>query len=96
VVNLRRTWDQLTLLIVYKGLARERWASSNKKGYMNREKILIQHWRWLQVNGTTQQAASCKRQAASLTRKNYNVIGVYRRKKYDDKIYESKRSIKNN
>jgi len=30
-----------------------------------------------------QQAPSCKLQAASLTRKNYNVIGVYRRKKYD-------------
>jgi hypothetical protein len=58
--------------------------------------ILINHWRWLEANGYKQQAASCKRQAASLTRKNYNVIGVYRRKKYDDKIYESKRSIKNN
>jgi hypothetical protein len=58
--------------------------------------MLINHWRWLQVNGTKQQAASCKRQALDLTRKNYNVIGVYRRKKYDDKIYESKRSIKNN
>ena len=30
-----------------------------------------------------QQASSNKRQASSLTRKNYNVIGVYRRKKYD-------------
>ena len=58
--------------------------------------MLINHWRWLEANGYKQQAASCKRQAASLTRKNYNVIGVYRRKKYDDKIYESKRSIKNN
>ena len=58
---------------------------------MNRQKILIEHWRWLQVNGSKQQAASCKRQAASLTRKNYNVIGIYRRK-----IYESKRSKKNN
>jgi hypothetical protein len=44
-------------------------------------KILINHWRWLQVNGTKQQAASCKRQAASLTRKLYKDIGVYRRKK---------------
>jgi hypothetical protein len=43
--------------------------------------ILINHWRWLQVNGTKQQAASCKLQAASLTRKNYNVIGESRRKK---------------
>ena len=68
---------------------------TGRKDIMNREKILIEHWRWLQVNGTKQQAASCKQQAASLTRKNYNVIGVYRRKKYDDKIYESKRSKKN-
>jgi len=52
---------------------------------MNRQKILIEHWRWLQVNGTKQQAASCKLQAASLTRKNYNVIGVYRRKKYENR-----------
>jgi len=52
---------------------------------MNREKILIEHWRWLQVNGYKQQATSCKLQAASLTRKNYKVIGVYRRKKYDKK-----------
>jgi len=36
--------------------------------------ILINHWRWLQVNGTKQQAASCKRQAASLTRKHYRII----------------------
>jgi hypothetical protein len=36
--------------------------------------ILINHWRWLQVNGTKQQAASCKRQAASLTRKHYKNI----------------------
>ena len=69
---------------------------SSRGGGPERALILIQHWRWLQVNGTKQQAASCKRQAASLTRKNYNVIGVYRRKKYDDKIYENKRSIKNN
>jgi hypothetical protein len=43
-------------------------------------KILINHWRWLQVNGTKQQAASCKQQAASLTKKNYNVIGIYNSK----------------
>jgi hypothetical protein len=47
---------------------------------MDRQKILIEHWRWLQVNGTKQQAASCKRQAASLTRKNYNVIKSYKLK----------------
>jgi len=58
---------------------------------MNREKILIEHWRWLEANGYKQQAASCKQQAASLTRKNYSVIGLYGRKNY-----ESKRSKKNN
>jgi hypothetical protein len=36
--------------------------------------ILINHWRWLEANGYKQQAASCKRQAASLTRKHYNDI----------------------
>ena len=53
---------------------------------MNREKILIRHWHWLQVNGYKEQAASCKLQAASLTRKNYRII----------KEYESKRSKTNN
>ena len=52
--------------------------------------MLINHWRWLQANGYKQQAASCKLQALDLTRKNYKVIGVYRRKNY-----ESKRSKKN-
>jgi hypothetical protein len=47
--------------------------------------ILINHWRWLEANGYKQQAASCKRQAASLTRKSFNVIGKYRRKKYENK-----------
>jgi hypothetical protein len=42
--------------------------------------MLINHWRWLQANGYKQQAASCKRQAASLTRKNYNVIKSYKLK----------------
>jgi hypothetical protein len=46
-------------------------------------KILINHWRWLQDQGPSykQQATSCKLQAASLTRKLYKDIGVYRRKK---------------
>ena len=44
-------------------------------------KILINHWRWLEANGYEQQAASCKLQAASLTRKLYNDIGIYRKKK---------------
>tara|TARA_R100000900_G_scaffold127738_1_gene102670 strand:+ start:205 stop:375 length:171 start_codon:yes stop_codon:yes gene_type:complete len=41
-------------------------------------RILIQHARWLEANGYKQQAASCKRQAASLTRLNYNVILQYK------------------
>jgi len=52
----------------------------SNKGGLERARVLIQHWRWLQVNGTKQQAASCKRQAASLTRKNYNVIKSYKLK----------------
>ena len=36
--------------------------------------ILVNHWRWLQEQGPSykHQAASAKRQALSLTRKNYN------------------------
>jgi len=47
--------------------------------------ILLNHWRWLMDQGPSykQQAASAKRQAASLTRKNYNVMLSYKRK---DKI----------
>jgi hypothetical protein len=57
-----------------------------RKDIMNREKILIEHWRWLEARGYKEQAASCKLQAASLTRKNYRII----------KEYESKRSKTNN
>jgi len=44
--------------------------------------ILLHHWRWLLDQGPSykQQAASCKRQAASLTRLNYNVIQSYKLK----------------
>ena len=44
--------------------------------------ILLHHWRWLMDQGPSykHQAASCKRQAASLTRKNYNVIKSYKLK----------------
>jgi len=47
---------------------------------------LVNHWRWLQAQGPSykRQAASCKLQAASLTRQNYNVIVSYKRK---DKYY---------
>jgi hypothetical protein len=36
--------------------------------------ILINHWRWLEANGYKKEAASCKLQAASLTRKHYKDI----------------------
>jgi hypothetical protein len=44
--------------------------------------ILLHHWRWLEDQGPSykHQAASCKRQAASLTRLNYNVIVSYKLK----------------
>jgi len=42
--------------------------------------ILLHHWRWLMANGYKKEASSCKRQAASLTRENYNVIVSYKRK----------------
>jgi hypothetical protein len=43
--------------------------------------VYIHHWRWLEANGYKKEAASCKLQAASLTRQYYNDIGIYRRKK---------------
>ena len=44
--------------------------------------ILLHHWRWLQEQGPSYkpQAASCKRQAASLTRLHYNDIVSYKLK----------------
>jgi len=42
--------------------------------------ILLHHWRWLMANGYKKEASSCKRQAASLTRENYNVIQSYKLK----------------
>jgi len=43
--------------------------------------VLINHWRWLEANGYKQQAASCKRQAASLTKKQYRIIKEYENKR---------------
>ena len=45
-------------------------------------RILINHWRWLEEQGPSykHQAASAKRQALELTRKNYNVIVSYKLK----------------
>jgi hypothetical protein len=46
-----------------------------------KEKILINHCRWLQARGYKQQAASCKRQALLLTRKQYRIIREYENKR---------------
>jgi hypothetical protein len=45
-------------------------------------RVYLGHWRWLQQQGESykHQASSCKRQAASLTRLNYNVIVSYKLK----------------
>jgi len=53
----------------------------NKSGSEN-VPILIGHWRWLEAQGPSykRQAASCKLQAASLTRLNYFVITSYKLK----------------
>ena len=47
--------------------------------------VYVQHARWLEDQGPSykHQAASCKRQAASLTRLNYNVIVSYKLKEKD-------------
>ncbi len=47
--------------------------------------VYVQHARWLEAQGPSykHQAASCKRQAASLTRLNYNVIVSYTLKEKD-------------
>ncbi len=65
-----------------------------KKGIMTRRQgtesitVLINHWRWLQDQGPSykRQASSCKRQAASLTRKNYNDMKEIK----GESIYENK------
>ena len=43
---------------------------------------LLHHWRWLEAQGPSykHQAASAKRQAASLTRKHYSDIVSYKLK----------------
>ena len=53
-----------------------------KKSGLERARVLLNHWRWLMDQGPSykQQASSCKRQAASLTRLNYNVIVSYKLK----------------
>ena len=54
-------------------------------------KILINHWRWLEANGYKKEAASCKRQASSLTRLHYNDIQEVKGERY-----VKKRSKRNN
>jgi hypothetical protein len=51
-------------------------------------RVYLQHWRWLLDQGPSykQQAASCKRQASSLTRQNYNVIVSYKLKEKENAI----------
>jgi len=44
-------------------------------------RVLLIHADWLWNYGLKLQAASCRAQAASLTRKNYNNIRFYRSKK---------------
>ena len=48
--------------------------------------VYVQHARWLEDQGPSykHQAASCKRQAASLTRLNYNVIVSYNLKEKEN------------
>ena len=43
-------------------------------------RALVNHWRWLRDQGPSYklQAASCKRQAASLTRQHYSDIVSYK------------------
>ncbi len=45
-------------------------------------RVLLHHWRWLEAQGPSykRQATSCKRQAASLTRKHYNDTVSYKLK----------------
>ena len=50
-------------------------------------RVYLGHWRWLEAQGPSykQQAASCKRQAASLTRDLYCVIHRINKEKENGK-----------
>jgi len=52
-------------------------------------RVFLQHARWLEDQGPSykRQASSCKRQAASLTRLNYNVIVSYKLKEKENGKY---------
>ena len=70
------------------------WANKHKKhitrqgkhdeksryGRIESPVVLINHWRWLVANGYKKEAASCKRQASSLTRQHYRSIKDYAKK----------------
>ena len=56
-------------------------------------RVLLLHADWLRDYGLKLQAASCRAQAASLTRKYYCRIGYYEKGKI---TYVNKRSKKNN
>jgi hypothetical protein len=51
-----------------------------KRSGPERARIFLLHARWLVANGYKKEAASCKRQAASLTRLHYNDIVSYKLK----------------
>ena len=85
-MNLRRNADPYTWSLRCH-LRQGTW--DQRKEFMARNgsesiQVLINHWRWLEANGYKQQAASCKRQAASLTRKHYNDIQEYTGKKKNE------------
>ena len=81
--------DWVTAMVAV--IKRQKWFRWHDAGDVqspeHMQKIYIGHLRWLQDQGPSykQQAASCKRQAASLTRDLYCVIGYSRRKKYESK-----------
>jgi len=58
-------------------MSKGEWRKANAKAGATSIRILVNHTRWLEANGYKQQAASCKRQASSLTRKNYRIIREY-------------------
>jgi hypothetical protein len=65
-------------------LADNSWCEERaRKKEIMKQKILINHWRWLEAQGPSykRQAASCKLQAASLTRQQYRSIKDYEKDK---------------
>ena len=73
-------------------MSKGEWRKANAKAGATSIRILVNHTRWLEANGYKQQAASCKRQAASLTRLNYNDLQEYEGERND----RQRSNIKNN